>query len=50
MPVEIKEIIIRAIVEEGKNGPSPSSNNYYAGLLNDSAAQVLKIIEKKKER
>ncbi|MCB0375006.1 MAG: hypothetical protein KDD04_03710 [Sinomicrobium sp.] len=48
MAVEIKEIIIRAIVEEKAN--APSDRNTYETLLQHSAEQVLSIIEKNKER
>ena len=49
MAVEIKEIIIRAIVQEGTDTTSFPLGSY-SELINSSAEQVLKIIEKKKER
>lgn len=48
MPVEIKEIIIRAIIEKREDTPSEFGN--YEELVQNSAEQVLRIIEKKKER
>lgn len=47
MPVEIKEIVIRAIVREQKYNAAPAN---HTELLKENAAHVLKIIEKKKER
>ncbi len=49
MPVEIREIIIRAIVQEEKNTTVVSGSPIE--LLQKSVEQVVtKIIEKKKER
>ncbi len=49
MPVEIREIIIRAIVEEKKERATVTAENRTA-LWRDGEEQVLKIIQKKKER
>ena len=55
MPVEIKELVIRAVVEkkDGKNEAEPgdsTAENDNASMVEDCVRQVLKIIEKKKER
>ena len=55
MPVEIKELVIRAVVEKKDGGSeaetgksSVESDN--AQVVEDCVRQVLKIIERKKER
>jgi len=55
MPVEIKELIIRAVVEQdqesSQNAPSlQTSDNEKEALLEACVKQVLKILKRSKER
>jgi len=55
MPIEIKELIIKAIVSDeatGKNGSSSSSQdvNSQEALIAQCVEQVLEILKEKQER
>jgi len=52
MPVEIKELIIRAVAQpdekdEGQAAPSPESTE---AIVQETVKQVLRILKKSKER
>lgn len=60
MPVEIRELVIRAEIQEGSKGPSKDPNHYgdqkaisqeeRAQLIEECVAQVLAVLDKQKER
>ena len=54
MPVEIKELIIRATIVDGKDSNSQQqtvgSSEQKEEIIAACVAQVLKILERKKER
>lgn len=53
MPVEIRELIIRARVVNGSNGTDDSeanTNQAQAELIANCVEQVLKILERRRER
>lgn len=55
MPVEIKELVIRAVTniaseEEKDLAPTESCVNDKEAIIQDCVKQVLKILERKRER
>ena len=55
MPVEIKELIVRAVATEARSGaepaaPAPTSEEAQQALVEACVRQVLKILKRSKER
>jgi hypothetical protein len=55
MPVEIRELIIRAVVTEGEGGAEATSATAITAeereaIIEESVRQVLKILKKSQER
>ena len=56
MPVEIKELVIRAAVESGrglervKRGDDPGAISEREAFVQECVRQVIRILEKKRER
>ena len=55
MPVEIRELIIRAVVTEGEGGAEATSTSTITdeereAIIEESVRQVLKILKKSQER
>ena len=54
MPIEVRELIIRAtVVQEGKGPAAPASNNSIPAdeaIINTCVEKVLKILKDKHER
>lgn len=53
MPIEIKELVIRAVVDERKSPPAASSTaspRSEAELIEECVRRVLEILERKRER
>ncbi|NRB39377.1 MAG: hypothetical protein HRU20_13060 [Pseudomonadales bacterium] len=55
MPVEIKELVIRAVVDKGENASVAKREKTSAGMnetevIDECVRQVLKIMRKEKER
>ena len=55
MPVEIKELVIRAVVDKGENSSVAKREQTSAGMnetevIDECVRQVLKIMRKEKER
>lgn len=53
MPVEIKEMIVRAVIDQGESvggGGSAGSAHGREDIVADCVKQVLKVLKTKKER
>lgn len=55
MPVEIRELIIRAVVEDDQNHHQPKNEEEYQrqnqqAIVAECVKQVLKILKRKQER
>lgn len=50
MPVEIKELVIRAVLNEDQNAPSINDSHNKEHVVQECVTQVLKILKKKNRR
>ena len=50
MPVEIKELVIRAVLDENQNVSSINDGHHKDHLVQECVTQVLKILKKKNRR
>lgn len=54
MPIEIRELVIRATVEDGEKprqeNAAPQEQNDQQQIIEECVEQVLKILERKNER